>query len=150
MAYIPPIIEIYNYRNLGDIEYEFLTLVNEARNECNVLPVAWNESLRKIARYKSNEMLQYEYFAHKSIYTGHPYELAKNYFNYIYKFYGENIQMGIGYKDSSVTAKYLFEGWMKSRDHRANILSKNYGKMGVGIAYSDNSKIFYTSQMFSD
>jgi uncharacterized protein YkwD len=44
-------------------------------------------------------------------------------------------------------AAHSVKGWMNSPGHRRNILDKNYGQTGIGIAVSDDDKVYIT-QLF--
>jgi uncharacterized protein YkwD len=44
-------------------------------------------------------------------------------------------------------AAHSLKGWMNSPPHRRNILDGNYGQTGVGIAVSDDDKVYIT-QLF--
>lgn len=150
MGYIPPIPRLLDFRYLLEIETQILPLTNSEREKSGVPALAWSDDLRLISRYKSNEMLQFDYFAHDSPYTGRPYELARNFFNYPFSFFGENIQMAEVEDIKDITATALFDKWLKSPSHRVNILNRNFTKMGVGIVYAEKSRKFYSSQMLSD
>lgn len=141
------------------VENEIVTLCNQERVKAGISPVQINESLRKIARYKSNEMLQYNYFSHSSTVTGYmPWDLAKKIFGYSYSTFGENLWMTKMSSDnprlveqfrSNITAREIVKDWMNSPSHKANILNKNFKKIGVGLAYSSSLKA-YAAQEFSN
>ena len=59
-----------------------------------------------------------------------------------YRFAGENLAYGFATPESVVKA------WMNSPGHRANILSGNYGRMGVGYEVIDGTS--YWSQLFRE
>lgn len=56
---------------------------------------------------------------------------------YAWNYVGENIAMG--YPD----AKSVFQGWMKSPGHKANILNKNYQDVGFGLAKSSHGSLYW-------
>ena len=141
-----------------EVEDQIITLCNEERIKAGVAPLESNETLREIARYKSKEMLENNYFAHKSAVDGAmPWELADR-FGYSYSTFGENIWMSqMDTEDpmwteefkSGVTARNIVNDWMNSPGHRANILDPKYKKIGVGLIYSSKLKA-YATQSFSD
>lgn len=55
---------------------------------------------------------------------------------------GENIAAG------QRTPEQVFESWMNSSGHRANILSENYKYIGVGCTMSDSGYGIYWAQLF--
>lgn len=59
-----------------------------------------------------------------------------------YRYAGENIAYG------QKTATEVMNGWMNSAGHRANILSKNFGKIGIAC-YEYNGRKYWV-QLFTD
>ena len=58
---------------------------------------------------------------------------------YKYANTGENVAFGKG-----TTVDEIFEGWMNSPGHRANILKAEFTEIGIGAAKSDTGKWYYT------
>ena len=56
---------------------------------------------------------------------------------------GENIAMG------QLTPEEVVKAWMNSPGHKGNILSKDFGKIGVGVAMDANGRLYW-SQNFTD
>ncbi|MDS0527404.1 CAP domain-containing protein [Clostridium sp. SHJSY1] len=156
----PRLPNTYNVEYLQQVENDIVTLCNQERAKVGLGPLANNETLRQIARYKSDEMLQYKYFDHTSPITKYaPWDLAKT-FNWTFGAFAENIWMTQTTLDSknnsavssfkaSVTAQNIMNSWMNSPGHKANILSKSYTKIGVGVAFSNSGKT-YATQEFSN
>jgi uncharacterized protein YkwD len=40
----------------------------------------------------------------------------------------------------------IFEGWMKSKAHRDNILKPEYQEIGIGIARNDKGEVYYAQE----
>lgn len=120
-----------------EYEKEVIRLVNEIRveNGLNKLTTDWE--LSRVARYKSQDMKDNNYFSHTSPVYGSPFEMIKN-FGISFKSAGENIAKG------QKTPQAVVTGWMNSSGHRANILNKSYNKIGVGYVANGN----YWTQMF--
>ena len=118
-------------------ESEVIRLVNEIRvkNGLNKLTEDWE--LSRVARYKSQDMKDNNYFSHTSPVYGSPFDMIKN-FGISYRSAGENIAKGY------TTPQAVVDAWMNSSGHRANILNASYTKIGVG--YVENGK--YWTQMF--
>ncbi|WP_291579779.1 CAP domain-containing protein [Clostridium sp. UBA6640] len=139
-----------NYEYLNAVEDEVLRLCNIEREKQGLAPLVMEEKLRGIARIKSAEMLEHNFFDHNSPISGSPSNLMKinGYTNWTAS--GENIQMSQGRAKSSVTASYIVGQWMNSPGHRANILSKEFKKIGVGIVFRDSDLKAYETQLFSN
>ncbi|MBO5059529.1 MAG: SafA/ExsA family spore coat assembly protein [Clostridia bacterium] len=120
-----------------EYENEVIRLVNEIRvkNGLNKLTADWE--LSRVARYKSQDMKDNNYFSHTSPIYGSPFEMIKN-FGISYRSAAENIAKG------QATPQAVVNAWMNSSGHRANILNASYTKIGVG--YVANGK--YWTQMF--
>lgn len=140
----------YNYEFLTAVENRVLELCNGERSKLKLSTLSMNEKLRNIAKYKAQEMLQYNYFSHVSAVSGKdPFKLVTS-FGYSYSACGENIQMSEGMSKANVTADYIFTNWMNSPGHKANILNSNFKQMGIGVVFSTSGNKAYESQMFSN
>lgn len=140
-----------SFKYMDAVEKEILTYVNAERAKAGLNPLTWEEQMRPIARYKSNNMLQHNYFAHNtpSLNNASPMDLATKYFKYNTNSYGENLFYSQGYAESTTTAKYLVDQWMNSPGHRANILNANWTKMSAGVVFSSEGNWAYATQHFS-
>jgi len=92
-----------------------------------------------VARLKSQDMEDNNYFSHTSPTYGSPFDMLKS-FGVSYKSAGENIA-------GHSTAENAFNAWMKSPGHKANILNANYNYTGIGIITSNRYGKMFT-QMF--
>lgn len=120
-----------------EYENEVIRLVNEIRRENALSPLSANWELSRVARYKSQDMKDNNYFSHTSPTYGSPFKMIKD-FGISYKSAGENIAKG--YKSPQA----VVNSWMNSSGHRANILNSSYNTIGVGYVASGN----YWTQMF--
>lgn len=118
-------------------EAEVIRLVNEIRAKNGLKPLSANWELSRVARYKSQDMVDRRYFSHTSPTYGSPYQMMKN-FGISFRTAGENIAYGYN------SPKAVVNGWMNSSGHRANILNASYTQIGVG--YVPNGH--YWTQMF--
>lgn len=118
-------------------ENEVIRLVNEIRvkNGLKTLTADWE--LSRVARYKSQDMKDNNYFSHTSPVYGSPFDMIKN-FGISYRGAAENIAKG------QRTPQAVVNAWMNSSGHRANILNSSYTKIGVGYVANGN----YWTQMF--
>ena len=106
-------------------ESEVIRLVNEVRRENGLKALTANWELSRVARYKSQDMLNKGYFSHTSPTYGTPFQMIKA-FGLSFRTAGENIARGYP------TPQAVVNGWMNSSGHRANILNASYTQIGVG------------------
>lgn len=133
-------VYIPNIQDVKTQEAEVLRLVNIERSKSGLRPLTMNWELSRIARYKSQDMINKNYFSHISPTYGSPFNMMEN-FGLKFSAAGENIAMGQKTPAEVVTA------WMNSPGHRANILNTSYTQLGVGLAKS-SSGVCYWTQMF--
>lgn len=110
-------------------EAEVIRLVNEIRQENGLKALKANWELSRVARYKSQDMLDHKYFSHTSPTYGSPFQMIQS-FGLSYRTAGENIAKGYS------TPQAVVNGWMNSSGHRANILNASYTQIGVGYVKS--------------
>jgi len=121
------------------IEKEVVTLVNQERSKQGLAPLKENVQLSNVARTKSKDMVDKNYFSHTSPTYGSPFDMMKQ-FGITYTAAGENIAMG------QQSAASVMSSWMNSPGHRANILSKNFTEIGVGLAKNNSGTIYWTQE----
>jgi uncharacterized YkwD family protein len=121
------------------LENEVVVLVNQERAKLGLAPLKNNVELSNVARYKSEDMRDKNYFSHTSPTYGSPFDMMKN-FGIDYMAAGENIAKG------QPTAVSVMNSWMNSPGHKANILSENFTEIGVGVAKDANGTIYWTQQ----
>lgn len=118
-------------------ENEVIRLVNEQRSKNGLKPLTANWELSRVARYKSQDMVDNRYFSHTSPTYGTPFQMIRA-FGLTYRTAGENIAYG------QRTPQTVVNAWMNSSGHRANILNASYTQIGVGYVSSGH----YWTQMF--
>ena len=118
-------------------ESEVVRLVNEQRVQNGLKPLTENWELSRVARYKSQDMVDNRYFSHTSPTYGTPFQMIKA-FGLSFRTAGENIAYG------QRTPQAVVNAWMNSSGHRANILNASYTQIGVGYVSKGN----YWTQMF--
>ena len=121
----------------ASVEQEVLRLVNVERAKEGLSPLTMDWELSRVAKYKSQDMHDKNYFSHTSPTYGSPFDMMKQ-FGISYKAAGENIAKG------QKSAAQVVDAWMNSSGHRANIMSTSYTHMGVGYVADGN----YWTQMF--
>ena len=122
---------------VSSYEAEVIRLVNEIRVQNGLSALKTNWELSRVARYKSQDMVDNHYFSHTSPTYGTPFEMMRA-FGLSYRAAGENIAYG------QTTPQAIVTAWMNSSGHRANILSSSYTQIGVGYVAKGN----YWTQMF--
>lgn len=122
---------------ISEYEREVIRLVNEIRAQHGIGELKADENLSRVARIKSQDMKDNNYFSHTSPTYGSPFEMMKS-FGISYKTAGENIARGY------MTPQAVVDGWMNSEGHRANILNASFNTIGVGYVAEGN----YWTQMF--
>ena len=118
-------------------ENEVIRLVNEIRSQNGLKALTANWELSRVARYKSQDMVDNRYFSHTSPTYGSPYQMIRA-FGLKFRTAGENIAYG------QRTPKAVVDAWMNSSGHRANILNASYTQIGVGYVANGH----YWTQMF--
>ncbi|WP_408009616.1 CAP domain-containing protein [Pseudalkalibacillus sp. A8] len=106
-------------------EQQMVDLVNQERQKAGLAPLEVDPALTKMARAKSKDMIDNNYFSHNSPTYGSPFDMMKQ-FGIEYNTAGENIA-----GNSSVEGAHT--SLMNSDGHRKNILGSQYTKIGIGI-----------------
>ena len=123
--------------SVRSFEQEVIRLVNEQREKTGLKPLSENWELSRVARYKSQDMVDNRYFSHTSPTYGSPFQMIRA-FGISFRRAGENIAYG------QRTPQAVVNAWMNSSGHRANILNASYTQIGVGYVADGN----YWTQMF--
>ena len=120
-------------------EKRILELCNAERAKNGSTALKANNDLTKLARMKSKDIVDKNYFSHQSPTYGSPFEMMRDH-GVSYMYAGENLAQ-------NSTADKAFNAWMNSEGHRKNILNPNFTELGVGIAPKGDGSFIYT-QMF--
>jgi uncharacterized protein YkwD len=111
-----------------------LCLLNRVRTRYGLRPLRLNHKLARVARLHSRDMARRGYFDHDSLNGATPFQriLRTHYVppNTSWSL-GENIGWGGG---GHADPAALVRMWMHSSGHRANILSRSFRDVGIGIA----------------
>ena len=127
--------------SLNDYEAAVLYLINTIRSENGLGALTANQALNDVARSRSTDLLNRNYFSH---YTPE----GKTIFNFLkengigYSNAGENLAhsmpAGIGSPDAFMNA------WMDSPSHKANILRGAYSQIGISVVDNGDRKVLTT------
>lgn len=120
------------------------SLINQARSANGAGPLAWSDTLARVAQYRAQDMLNRDYFSHYDPTTGQlAFVQLFHAWGVPYRHAGENIAWST---DPSMAA--INTMFMNSPEHRDNILNSGYGRVGVGVA-SNGTKVMVV-EVFSD
>ncbi|MDQ4035305.1 MAG: CAP domain-containing protein [Chloroflexota bacterium] len=123
--------------NQGSAEGTLWQLLNGARTNNGMAPVQQHGTLVGLARWRSSDMLNRDYFSHTIpgcgclVYTYYDQNGLR------YDWAGENIGWNSGLDDSSSPVR-VHEKFMASPGHRANVLDARFTHGGVGAAAADD------------
>jgi uncharacterized protein YkwD len=111
-----------------------LCLLNRVRARHGLSRLRLNAKLAHAARRHSRDMVRHRYFAHDSLNGRSPFDRMRA-THYVPRnaswWLGENIGWGSG---PLAQPAALVRAWMHSPPHRANILSRHFRDIGIGIA----------------
>ncbi len=124
-----------------EMEMQMIDMVNKERVSRGIPPLVYDPTLRQIARDHSADMFRNGYFAHYDLQGKDVADRALA-AGIDYRVIGENL----AYAPSLELAQ---QGLMNSPGHRANILSEDYHRIGIGIANGDEYGIMFT-QVFKN
>ena len=120
-------------------EQKVLDLLNQDR-QANGLPrLTLDPELSRLARLKCEDMRDQRYFAHESPTWGSAAAMLTR-FGYAFQGVGENIA-------HHATVEKAQAAFMSSSGHRANLLGRQWTKVGVGVCL-DSQGFVYVTQLF--
>lgn len=122
-------------------EAAMLKLLNTERQKRGLKPLKMDDDLRQVARGHSRDMLGRGYFAHESPDGRGPFDRLKA-AGISYRAAGENLALA-----PDVTTAH--RGLMNSPGHRANILQRRFGRVGIGALRASPYGVMFT-QAFRD
>ena len=131
-AYEPETVSGNETGMLTDEVKTVLAQVNEARAEIGLTELVWNEELAKAADIRAKEIEQI--FSHVRPDGSEWWTVNDE------VIYGENIARGYQNADS------VMEAWMKSSEHKDNILYASFQTIGIAL-YESNGQ-WYWVQVF--
>ena len=106
-------------------EQEMFDMVNKEREKAGVEPLVFDETLRDLARAHSRDMFERGYFSHFTPEGKSPFDRMQE-FGINFSFAGENLAL-------APSTQLAMQGLMNSQGHRKNILSPNFGTIGIGV-----------------
>ena len=130
----------YTTASLSAQEHRAGNLLNSDRIRYSLAPLTIDPELSRIARIKSEDMRDNQYFAHTSPTYGNIRKMLAH-FGYEYAAASENIA-------HHATIEKAQAAFLSSPGHRKNILHKTFTKVGIGIA-ADKKGHVYLTQIFA-
>jgi uncharacterized protein YkwD len=113
------------------LELQLFELINAERAKAGLAPYVLDAGLTKIARTRSQQLIDQGYFGHVDPYGYSMYVELLAYFGYrSYAWAGENLAMN-NYPAEQAAAVAM-EGLMNSPTHRANLLAGDFSRIGIG------------------
>ncbi len=104
---------------------EMFKLINEERRQRGLKELTFSESLAQVGRGHCKDMFIRGYFSHYTPEGLSPFDrMAQG--DIAFNYAGENLAL-------APNTDLAMKGFMQSAGHRANILSVNFGKVGIGV-----------------
>jgi uncharacterized protein YkwD len=134
IAWSPQVVSGWNQ---GAGEATLWQLLNGARVNNGMAPLQQHATLVSLARWRSKDMIQRDYFAHEILGTNCQVYCWYDSNGLSYVWAGENIGWNSGLADDQ-SAVAVHEQFMNSAGHRANVLNAAFTFGGVGAFGADN------------
>lgn len=128
-------------RPRADLEAQMLELLNAARAEQGLAPLASDPAAAQVARRHSEDMFERGYFSHLTPEGEDPFDRLRA-GRVRFSSAGENIAL-------ARTMPQAHQGLMDSPGHRENILRRSFGRVGIGIVDGGRHGLMVT-QNFRD
>jgi uncharacterized protein YkwD len=136
IAWSPQVVSGWNQ---GAGEATLWQLLNGARVNNGMGPLQQHATLVGLARWRSKDMIQRDYFAHEILGSGCQVYCWYDSNGLSYVWAGENIGWNSGLADNQ-SAVAVHEQFMNSSGHRANVLNAAFTFGGVGAFGADGVK----------
>ena len=131
-----PVSPLPSPADLTSLEQQMLQLINNDRIAHGLQPLQIDMDLTRVARLKSQDIANNNYFAHESPTYGTVFDMLRaNGISFLRG--GENLS-----KAGNVLVSHM--RLMNSTSHRANLLTPQYTHVGIGIVYNNPSGIIVT------
>lgn len=153
--------------NTTSLENKIHSLINEKRINNGLQPLKTDTKISIIAKTHSEDMATHNYFSHNNLQGENPsdrgnkagcycrkdygtyytFGLAENIFqNNLYDSYStiNGVITSYDWNSEEEIAKSTVDGWMNSPGHRQNILTSSYDETGIGVAISNDDKVYIT------
>ena len=129
-----------NASPFADLEASLLAEVNAVRAQHHLIPLRRSPELDAVARRHSDDMARRGYLSHHTPEGTDPVD----------RIFGGGIAgftlaaENLGMTNRPDPNREIVEGWLRSPDHRRNLLSPPFNTTGIGIARSSDGSLIYT------
>jgi len=127
--------------NVESVELVAFDMLNQKRRENGLQPLAWSADLCSVARVHSQNMAEFDFFAHRGLDGKMVSDRADSAGLGKWSSIGENIAFNRGYQDPVGKAVKL---WLDSPTHRNNLMSENWKESAVGVAVRADGSYYFT------
>jgi uncharacterized protein YkwD len=130
----------HTLRELEFLERYCFTEVNQQREAEHLAPLVRSPELLPVARRYSRQMAEERFFSHtdpQGRTAGNRVREAGIKFSMV----GENLSQADGYLDP---VPDVVESWMRSPNHRLNILNSEFQYAAVGVWIGDKGTVYFT------
>jgi uncharacterized protein YkwD len=127
--------------SLPQLESQVLTHINEIRRKEGLVPLKPSAALGAAAFEQSASMAEHGFFAHTS-YGGSPFwkRVAAKYASRANSWrVGENLV----WRSPELNARTALDLWLRSPEHRDNLLSPAWREIGLGAVHADSAPGVY-------
>jgi uncharacterized protein YkwD len=114
-----------------------LDRVDDERAGRGLAPVEWDDDLAAVARAWSAEMARRGALQHQDIRALLQRDELSG-----FQGLGENVFHATG----AVPAGTIHAGWMRSDDHRVNVVNPGWDRLGVGVHCADDGSVWATQE----
>ena len=151
--------------DITQLEKKIHDLINKERAKRGLSVLSWDKSLHKVARKYSKDMVERNFFSHNdpdgsSFYDRYKTEgvecrirvggttcigaenIAQD--NIFSSYFYKNGELFPDWNTEGEIAASVVKLWMNSKGHRANILTPYFKRQGIGVAFSDDGKVYVT------
>jgi uncharacterized protein YkwD len=127
--------------SLPQLESQVLARINEVRRKAGLVPLRASATLGAAAVAQSTSMAEHGFFAHES-YGGSPFwkRVAAKYASRANSWsVGENLV----WRSPELNARTALDLWLRSPEHRDNLLSPTWREIGLGAVHADSAPGVY-------
>jgi uncharacterized protein YkwD len=151
---LAPVVRGWDENTISsESESQLIALQNQARASGGLRTLKLDTALRTIARWRTKDMVERDYFSHTIPSSGTDHNVfwyMQHEYNYCFNVAGENIGQVTwpGASEADVTS-YVFDLFMGSSGHRANIMGKSWDVVAAG-AYRATGDHYVWTVLFAD
>ena len=134
--------------HLAEVSQRIAEFTNRLREEEKASPVTKSGQLQQTAQGFADYMADNDRYGHEA--DGKPPADRAKEQGYVLCIISENIAFQFrttGFRTDDLATQFV-DGWAKSPPHRKNMLDPHVTEIGVGVAQSEKTHVFYAVQMF--